>query len=97
MKVTSKAIKFWDNMFDEIEHKVEEAIKLYLKEIKGQNTSYSMYYGVRMGDGLPVRVVKNASCSCHPEMETVFTLSAREIVFPSLLINRLRKEEKVIK
>ncbi len=91
MKLTTKSLKFWDNMFPSIEHDVNELIKLYLKENGISEHSY-IFHGIKMGEGFPIRVTHNAACSCHPRVETTFLVSMEEILNPSVFTDRIRKE-----
>lgn len=91
MKLTTKSLKFWDDMFPSIEHDINELIKLYLKE-EGMSEHSYIFYGIKMEEGFPIKITHNASCSCHPEVKTTFTISMEEILDPSVFVDRIRKE-----
>ena len=78
MKITTKSLEFWNDMFPSIEHDVNVLIKLWLKENGMSEHSY-IFYGIKMGDGFPIKVTHNVSCSCHPEVRTAFQISLRVI------------------
>ena len=91
MKLTTKSLKFWDDMFPSIEHDVRELIKLYLKE-KGMSEHSYIFYGIEMEEGFPIRVTHNQSCSCHPEIRTTFLVTMEDILDPSVFVARIKKE-----
>ncbi len=92
MKITTKSLEFWNDMFPSIEHDVNVLIKLWLKENGMSEHSY-IFYGIKMGDGFPIKVTHNVSCSCHPEVRTAFQISAKELINPALFVDRVKKED----
>jgi hypothetical protein len=93
MKLTTKSLEFWNDMFPSIKHDVRELIKLYLKEDGKLEHSY-IFHGIEMGEGFPIKVTHNQSCHCHPEIRTTFLVSVEDILDPSVFVARIREERK---